>query len=127
MQIYLNFQRVNATLKDSLARAVIISLFSWSRARDTDSDKNLFGWWGDSLNDFNLGSELWTLRRSKLIDDTLDEAKEYAESALKWLIDDNVCTSIDVQAYKDFDHLNLEIVLECPSGTKKMLFEYIES
>ena len=43
-----------------------------------------------------MGSLLWTLAREKITSDTMNKAKEYAEDALKWLIDDKVLTKIDV-------------------------------
>ena len=58
MKLFLNGRLVQADMQDSLTRAVIISLFSWRRADDSDDyDHELGkqGWWGDSLNEDEIG------------------------------------------------------------------------
>ena len=89
-----------------LVRAVIVSLFTWARAKSDDDlpagPDNLgrMGWWGDSFpttpND-RIGSRLWLLSRSTLTPETVAKAKEYAQEALQWLIDDGVAARVDVQ------------------------------
>lgn len=86
-----------------LVRAVIVSLFTWRRANPDDelpADMRM-GWWGDTFatvaND-RIGSRLWLLSRSTLTPETVARAKEYAEEALQWLIDDGVAARVDVQA-----------------------------
>lgn len=87
---------------EPLVRAVIISLFTWRRANpDDDLPGDLrMGWWGDSFplvaND-RIGSRLWLLSRAKLIPETLARAKEYAEEALRWLVDDGVAARVEVE------------------------------
>lgn len=88
---------------EPLVRAVLISLFTWRRAKQDDSlPGNLrMGWWGDSFasvpND-RIGSRLWLLSRAKLLPETVALAKEYAEEALQWLVDDGVAARVEVQA-----------------------------
>lgn len=85
-----------------LVRAVIVSLFTWRRANpDDDLPADLrMGWWGDTFptipND-RIGSRLWLLSRSTLTPETVAKAKEYAQEALQWLIDDGVAARVDVQ------------------------------
>jgi phage gp46-like protein len=85
-----------------LVRSVIVSLFTWRRANpDDDLPGDLRqGWWGDTFapipND-RIGSRLWLLSRSKLLPETIARAKEYAEEALQWLIDDGVAARVDVR------------------------------
>ena len=86
-----------------LVRAVLISLFTWRRANRDDAlpgDLRM-GWWGDSFaaapND-RIGSRLWLLSRAKLTSETVALAKEYAEEALRWLVDDGVAARVEVQA-----------------------------
>jgi len=86
-----------------LARSVIISLFTWRRAEPDDilpgDERN--GSWMDSYpvvpND-RMGSRLWLLSRSSITSDTVIKAREYAEQALQWMIDDGVASRIDVTA-----------------------------
>lgn len=88
--------------QEPLVRAVMISLFTWRRANaDDDLPGNMkMGWWGDNFatvaND-KIGSRLWLLSRAKLTDETLARAKEYADEALKWLIDDGIAARVVVE------------------------------
>ena len=68
---------------EPLVRAVIISLFTWRRARpDDDLPGDLrMGWWGDSVPEIpndRIGSRLWLLSRAKLTVETVARAREYA-------------------------------------------------
>lgn len=88
---------------EPLVRSVLISLFTWRRANPDDplpADARQ-GWWGDSYpvepND-RIGSRLWLLARSKLTEDTVRRAREYAEEALAWLVQDGVAARVSVQA-----------------------------
>lgn len=90
---------------DPLHRAVVISLFTWRRALASDPvDDDRHGWWGDSYpsiaND-RIGSRLWLLRRRTLVDDTLRDARLYAEEALRWLVDDGVLASVEVMVERE--------------------------
>lgn len=89
--------------QESLTRAVIISLFTWRRANADDIiEGQKMGYWGDvaeppQVND-KIGSRLWLLAREKILNSTINRAREYAQEALQWLIDDAVCTRIEVIA-----------------------------
>lgn len=105
LSIGIGGQTVSLGLASSepLVRAVIVSLFTWRRANPDDAlpAELRMGWWGDNFatvqND-RIGSRLWLLGRSKLLADTVAQAKAYAEEALQWLIDDGVAARIDVEA-----------------------------
>jgi len=93
------------TEDDGLDTAVIISLFTDRRANadDTipDGSNDLRGWWGDSFADIDndkIGSRLWLLGREKQLPSVLTRARQYAEEALKWLVDDSVAESVEVVA-----------------------------
>jgi phage gp46-like protein len=86
---------------DPLIRAVLLSLFTWRRAGpdDVEPGEQRMGWCGDSLSPIagdKFGSRLWLLARSKLLSETLQQAKDYAHEALAWMVEDGVCGSIDV-------------------------------
>lgn len=90
---------------DELARAVMISLFTWRRARPDDrlpdGGASRQGWWGDSyaeLPNDRIGSRLWLLARAALTQDTINRARDYAAEALAWLVDDKVATRVEVEA-----------------------------
>lgn len=103
MQLYLN--GAPSTLSDfvsePLARAVLNSLFSWARAHDDDKlpGRSRNGWWGDSFSDNpgdRFGSRLWLLSREKVTSETVARAREYAEEALSWLVEDGVASRVIV-------------------------------
>jgi phage gp46-like protein len=90
---------------DGLESAVLVSLFTDRRAsaeqiRGGDDPTDLRGWWGD----FNpvtegdrTGSLLWLLRREKQTRETLARARQYAEQALAWMVEDRVARSVTVE------------------------------
>ncbi|MBA6095590.1 phage GP46 family protein [Pseudomonas juntendi] len=113
-----------------LRRAVTISLFSWRRAAADDAldDADRQGWWGDcapSEAGDQIGSRLYLLRRRTLTDDTLHDAREYAEEALRWMTDDDIVTTVTVTAERlGNDRLNLVVLLtELNGETLKLAFE----
>ena len=119
MQLFLNGAQVSADMTDSLSRAVVISLFTWQRASQSDEVDNdqRMGWWGDTFAENKgdkIGSKLWLLLRQKVTDETLNRAQEYAYDALKWLIDDGICSNITVSVERDEDdpnRINLDVQL----------------
>lgn len=85
---------------NDLATAVLISLFTdrLAEASDTlpDSTGDRRGWWGDLGEDYPIGSRLWLLSRSKLTQQVANQAKDYCQEALQWLLDDGVAGSITI-------------------------------
>lgn len=83
-----------------LRTAVLISLFTDSRARDDDelpgNDGDRRGHWADTYSTNSQGSRLWLLERAKENQDTLDNAKDYAAEALEWLIEDGIAQTVKV-------------------------------
>lgn len=108
---------VNLGADDPLHRAVVISLFTWARASDSDpvDDGELHGYWGDSFPDTagdRIGSKLWLLRRRTLTDATVRDALSYARDALVWMTADEVVDRVDVLAErKGADRINMRVVL----------------
>lgn len=90
---------------DGLETAVILSLFTDRRADDGDAlpEGQTFrrGWWGDAFpfaEGDRIGSRLWLLSREKQAQDVVNRAREYAEEALQWLLDDKVADRLEVLA-----------------------------
>jgi phage gp46-like protein len=116
---------IAADVTEDLPRAVLISLFTWRRANPDDDlpGTDRYGWWGDTYpttdND-RIGSRLWLLTRSKLTAKTVLEAKEYAEEALQWFVDDGVAAKVEVQAERQgLSQLVLGVVMT--RGDKSLL------
>jgi len=108
---------------DGLETAVIISLFTDRRAEDDDAipdgTQERRGWWGDDFNEDaadRIGSRLWLLSREKQLAEVLNRARQYAEQALRWLIDDGVAESVDVVAsIPRAGVLGLQVAIQRPS------------
>lgn len=96
-------QSLGMGMRDALPRAVIISLFTWGRAKPSDElpGTERCGWWGDtyaSTPGDRIGSRLWLLARAKITQHTPAKAREYAQEALAWLVTDGVASQVFVEA-----------------------------
>ena len=115
---------------EGLFTAVLISLFSDARVSDKDlatakMGKNPRGFWADDTLGFNLGSRLWLLGRSKLVNKTFRLAEQYSDAALQWLIDEAVITSVTTTASKTEDNrLLLAIELKGPGDELLETFRF---
>lgn len=108
---------------DGLDTAVILSLFTDARARDSDalpSPSDVRGWWGDAYlanPGDRFGSRLWLLGRRKQLPSVLVEARSYAEEALAWMVRDGVASRVEVVAFIPRDEmLGLSIAIARPDG-----------
>lgn len=95
----------NFVTDDGFEAAVLISLFSDARASDDDElptrDTDRRGYWADEFStipDDITGSKLWLLSRSKMTQETLTLAGEYAEEALRWFVADGIAKSVTASA-----------------------------
>lgn len=110
--------------ESGLRSAVMVSLFTDRRAKDDDvipdGTDDRRGSWQDAYldaTDDSHGSRLWLLSREKEIPQTLVRAREYAEEALQWLIDDGIAKGVTVLAERVRSGvLGLQIVIELVSG-----------
>lgn len=124
MQLFLNGAVVTSDMADNLSRSVVISLFTWQRASQSDEVDNdqRMGGWGDTFAENKgdkIGSKLWLLLRQKVTDETLLRAQEMADDALQWLVEDGICTEISVSVERDSNdpnRINLSVVLEQEHG-----------
>lgn len=110
-------QLTNFDGADPLHRAVVISLFTWARANDSDpvDDDDMQGWWGDSFPDVpndKIGSKLWLLRRRTLTQSTLNDAVRYAREALAWMTEDDHVDAVEVVAERHgVEQLRMRVML----------------
>lgn len=110
---------------DGLETAVILSLFSDARALDDDTlplgQTDRRGWWADAyppIDGDRFGSRLWLLRASKQLQASLNEAKQYAEEALAWLVTDGAARKVEVETFIPRDEIMGMIVrIYRPDGT----------
>jgi phage gp46-like protein len=111
-----------------LATAVLVSLFT-DRAADPDDaipdgTTDPRGWWGDTGAASPIGSKLWLLARAKATEAVRLRARDYAEQALQWLLDDGVAAEVAVTAaWARPDLLALDVVIAEPDG-RSATFNY---
>lgn len=83
--------------ESGLVGSVLLSLFTDRRAEPDDivpdgtTDRR--GWWADN----ELGSRIWLLARSKVNSETISKIEEYSIQALRWMVEDGVAESVDVE------------------------------
>ena len=113
-----------------LRRSVTISLFTWRRAGPDDplDDDDRKGWWADCVPTVagdQIGSRLWLLQRRTINQDTLRDAQEYAEEALRWMTEDGVVSAVTVTVRRqDINRMTLVVLLTELSGeTVQLAFE----
>jgi phage gp46-like protein len=113
-----------------LETACLTSLFSDALATPdfvpTDGTTDRRGWWADTYLDVPLGSNLWQLDRAKTTRANLGLARNTAQTALQWLIDDGVAASITVNArWVTPTMLGLTIILVRPNGARtRFMFDW---
>lgn len=110
---------------EGLETAVAVSLFTDKRVTEEElptleTDKR--GWWGDMFSEVDqdqIGSRIWTLKRRKRTTETLRLYEDYAKESLDWMIEDGVANSVAVTAsYDDNGFLQGEVVIEQPPGNE---------
>jgi phage gp46-like protein len=97
---------------DGLETAVILSLFSDARALDADplpiGQTDRRGWWADAYpaaDGDRFGSRLWLLRASKQLQQSLNDARLYAEESLAWLVEDVAARKVEVETFIPRDEI----------------------
>ena len=88
---------------DGLETAIILSLFTDRRALEDDplpdGSDDRRGWWADAyVGQDHIGSRLWLLEREKDTREVVNRARDYAEEALQWLVEDGIALGIEVMA-----------------------------
>lgn len=105
-----------------LETAVANSLFTDRRANDDDvppsgDARDRRGWWADQFADVEgdlIGSRLWLLDRGKRTNEVALRAKEYANEALAWMLEDKVVASIAVTIETTASALLIAVELQRP-------------
>ena len=108
IKIYFGFGKSELKMDDyDLSRtggfenAILISLFTDKRITENEKSPNnkKGGWFGDNINTIPLGSKLWTLERSKNINDIRLKSQEYVKDSLQWLINNKSVKDIIVNSF----------------------------
>ena len=101
---------------NSFDTALKMSLFCERRATAAEEPVPELrrGWIGNLANDvqgFEMGSKLWLLMQSRLTQNILNEAIDYTNQCLQWLLDDKLLKSLQVTGRRTIDTLFLDIKL----------------
>lgn len=113
---------------EDIETAVILSLMLDARARDDDAlpdgSGDRRGWWADSAapaaDGDRTGSRLWLLSREKTLPEVLRRARDYAEEALAWLLEDGAAKNVSVHAAMPRRGLlALTVVITLPDGSPR--------
>jgi phage gp46-like protein len=132
-RIDIDFASGDIVPDEGLETAVLISLFSDARATEDqipaiDRDGDLRGYWGDvrpQVAGDQTGSLLWVLKRAKQLNQTLADAREYAQKSLKWLMDDGIAQTVVVNtSYISRGWMLLEVVIYRPQSANPVTFRY---
>lgn len=95
--------RGDLVIDETLETAILVSLFTDRRVSAEElpqGETSRRGFWGDMLEEDGdeIGSKLWLLDREKESDDELlARAEEYSAEALRWLVDDGIASSVEVE------------------------------
>lgn len=89
---------------NGLETAVTISFFTDRRVTDEELpflETSKRGWWGDMFPEIDqdkIGSRLWTLDRSKVLNETLSRMNELCKESLNWMLEDGIAGEIAVNS-----------------------------
>lgn len=115
----------NGDLKISqgLESPLLVSLFSDRRAFEDEvaDPERRRGWIGDDLLpavDDRFGSGLWLYEQARLTPDIQQSVRYEAESALRWLTEDNIVATATAQISSDpaRRRMTLDVTLGLPTG-----------
>lgn len=101
----ISFKDGDIELDDSFNSTIITSLFSDARADESEikQPQNRRGFWGDEISDDPTdpyGSKLWLLDQSRLTDNTVLNARDYARLSLNWFVKTGLSRLIEVKVTK---------------------------
>ena len=111
-------------IDESLLPAILLSLMTDRLAEPNDvlpdGSTDHRGWWADAYLEGGdrFGSRLWLLNRAKNVPDEVRRAREYAQEALAWLIEDGIAAEVNVTAsVPKQGWLHLQIVITRRDGS----------
>ena len=116
---------ISFTEGTTLQSVVLMSLLSWRKCSvsELDSDSNRYGYWIDTPSN-RFGCRLWTLRRSKLTANTVILVKQFIKEALEWMMDEGICSAIEVRATQTSDRIMANVTIIKNTGdTESVTFD----
>lgn len=115
-----------------LETAVFLSLFTDRRAEPDqmapDFEDDPRGYWGDVAPDVpggQMGSHLWLLAREKQTGAVLARARQYAQEALAWMLEDKVAERVETSTrYLSRGVMLIEIDIFRPGQREASRYRY---
>lgn len=108
---------------EGLVSAVLVSLWSDARARADDDipdgGNDVRGYWGQETGD-DFGSRLWLYDRSKMGSETENDVREAAESALRWLVAEEIASEVRVATSRGGTLHEIRLEVEIVRGASKI-------
>jgi phage gp46-like protein len=118
-------------LGNDLETAILVSLWSEQTADPGDilpvnTNNDPRGWWADAYNaPDQIGSKLWQIFNRIRNQQTLNDAQDFAQKALQWLIDDGVASAVSVApSFYGSAGIGLVTTITQPNGTVTQ-FSYV--
>lgn len=123
----LDVQVVGGDLKlgSALANRILISLFTWAEANDSDEIPDGIkdgGYWGDDVvsrdseTPGTMGSRLWELN-GKITDETPADVESFARESLDWIKDEDEIAEYSVSATRPaVSQIDLTVTLTMANG-----------
>ena len=66
------------------------------------------------------------MSRSKILPDTVERCRKYAQKALQWLVDDGVADSVEVQAERNgLDRIDMQITISRKDDDRRLRFSNV--
>lgn len=99
-----DFEKTN-----SFDTAILLSIFCERRASVTEVAQSFRrrGWIGNIGRPVEYGSKLWLIYQARLINRTVNKARDYLEQSLEWLIDFGYIKAIQVNTIRDIENSSL--------------------
>lgn len=93
--------------------ALYYSLFGEKRAAASEVPTPNYrrGWIGNEGQDFENGSKIWLYEQAKITRTVLNGIRDAALDSIQWLVDDNLLSSVDAEAYMENGIVKLRINL----------------
>jgi phage gp46-like protein len=94
-------------MDDGFVTPIVMSTYLERRANEVEvpEPRKRRGWIGNEDGDFpgfEMGSKLWLyIEQGRLTDDTINNIEAAARDGYQWFIEDNLATSVRVDAFED--------------------------